>query len=91
MTEIVFEQPPPQKRRRGAPGVSERLLPLRERPGEWARVYGPAIPSNAYVWAARVRKGQHFPGIVAGDYETVAREGDDGEWFVWARYVGNGS
>lgn len=86
--DIVFEEPPPTRTPRSL-RLNVRLDPLRSRPGEWARVFGPSKHrSNTYQFASRLRAGEP-PGITPGEFE--ARTGRiDQSWYVWARYVGNG-
>jgi hypothetical protein len=83
--DIVFEDPPPNGA--GAEGVwSDLLAPLRERPGEWARVRGPLTISSAGSTAGNLKNGK-YAGCPKGDYEAVSRQ-VDGKAYVWARYVG---
>jgi len=83
--DIVFEDPPPNGA--GLEGIwALRLAPLRERPGEWARVAGPLTVSSAGSTARNLKKGD-YSGCPKGDYEAVSRQ-VDGKAYVWARYVG---
>jgi len=85
---IVFEDPPPNQA--GQTGkIFEFLRPLREHPSEWARVKGPTKRNRASIWATQLKNGRCI-GCPAGHYEAVTRQ-IDGEVYVWARYVGNGS
>jgi hypothetical protein len=90
-TEIVFGDPPvPEwnaKTLNSEPRIVRELAPLRERPGEWARVYGPLKSQSAHNKAAYIRRGDAV-GIEPGEYEATARTIDDGS-YVWVRYVGN--
>jgi|GEM_PF-3163930 len=85
----VFEDPPAATRGPGAKGrVNELVAPLRRRPGEWARVFGPATAKQATNWAQRLKLGRCYD-VNEGEFEAIRRT-VDGESFVWARYVGNG-
>jgi hypothetical protein len=91
--EIVFEDPPNIRWSIGRlhssePRIVHELAPLRERPGEWARVYGPLKDVAARNKAATIRRGGPV-GIEPGEYEATARTLDDGS-YVWVRYVGQG-
>lgn len=84
MEEIVWEDPPAPKRGHNGMWV-ERLAPLVERPGEWARVKGPTSESNARATANNLKDRKIK--IPDGKWEVVARH-VDGKGYVWARYLG---
>ena len=88
--DVVFEEPPPDPGSQRHPyGLAERIAKVRERPGEWARVYGPETKPRVRVTASRIRCG-NVTGIDPDEFEMrVGEQGDD--WFVWMRYLGNGS
>ena len=89
MSDIEFGNPPKIPRPINTPKVAARLAPLKERPGEWAKIYGPTkTPDQASSWAHALRTGR-FVGIPRGEYESTSRF-IDGQGWVWARYVGNG-
>lgn len=74
--------------RKGPPPVwVERLRPLRERPGAWARVFVGG-KASAYSVGNGIKHGK-YRGLEPGQYEvSVRRLGEGGdEWGCWARYV----
>lgn len=90
--EVVFMDLPASRAGSGTAGATAaRVAPLRERPGEWARIRGGYTnPTAARAYAAIVRKGRQL-GIDEGEFETATRKNDEGTWDVFARYVGGAS
>lgn len=86
MTNIEFIDPPASRKGNHGPRIAVELAPLRERPGEWARVYGPLNKEWASVKASRINHGGYV-GIATGEYEAITRKLEDGT-YVWVRYVG---
>lgn len=85
--EIVWEEPPQAKSGRAEAGKYVSLLaPLRDRPGQWAKLpgfYGLGITT-------RINKGL-VSGIVAGDYQATARPVSGSkptQYAVWVRFIG---
>jgi hypothetical protein len=90
-SQIEFVDPPEPRWNIGLlngsqPRIIRELAPLRDRPGEWARVYGPLKDMAARNKAATIRRGDPV-GMEPGEYEATARTLDDGS-YVWVRYVG---
>ena len=83
--EIVWEDPP-KIVRRGRDGIwRERLAPLVEKRGAWARVRQCATPSQAASWASNLRRRQVL--VPPGKWEFKARTAR-GSSYVYARYLG---
>ena len=85
MTEIVWEDPPTTTRAPSHHGVwAERLAPLRDRPGEWAKV-GRVHSATAL----KIKRGQML-GIPAGEFEATLRDVDrtENKGTLYVRYVG---
>ena len=85
--DLTYETPP--KDRRGAKGGkwADLLAPLRERPGDWARIPGEHV--NAVV--TQIKRGT-YKGISAGEFDATSRrvEGSEPARFrIWVRYVGH--
>lgn len=81
VTDLVFCEPPSQR-----DTWTRRLLPLLDRPGEWARVAVYARSDRAYTAAKDLRRGR-CPLTHEGRWDFVARGCDDRSgWGVWARY-----
>lgn len=80
--EWVAELPPAK-----GPTWVERLRPLDERPGEWARVFEKNTYENASGVAGKITRAE-FNGLEAGQYEAVART-VNGRHFVYARRIAN--
>jgi hypothetical protein len=83
---IDIEWGDPPGVRRTTDLLVEITAALRSRPGQWARVLGPAPPrqiDNVRV-ALSVGNGK---GIERGEFEASRRTIND-ECFLWARYVG---
>jgi hypothetical protein len=80
--EIVWEDPPVNVA--GRKGVwIERLAPLRDRPGEWAK-----FPDTNAGLAHNIKSGR-LVGVEAGEFETRAiRQGKSGKCDVYVRFVG---
>lgn len=84
-TNIVWEKPPSQQRQRKGVWV-ERLQPLMENPGEWARVYEGSL-GTARSTSNSLRSGK--TQIPDGDWEFVSRKIDDDTGGIWAVYWGD--
>ena len=82
------DEPPQVVTIRAKWGETERMVaPLRERPGQWAKLPKQfASPARASEFAHRLKRGA-FAGVAAGDFETVARKDGDNP-SVYARYIG---
>ena len=82
---IVWEDPRPQDPNRSH--WVDKLAPLLERPGQWARVHEVAH-SSAWVIANQLRKGEK--PVPAGRWEFAARGNEDNpkRGYVYARYLG---
>ncbi len=82
---VIFEDPMPLNATERWP---ERLAPLTERPGEWARVYiSPHIKAaRAYASKLRMRPQEH--ALPEGQFEFRAAPLPDGTAAVYARYLG---
>lgn len=83
----VWEDPPTASRS----GVSvwpDRLAPLMDNPGEWAR-FDMGSGNTASTAASRLRDGTHkLPeGTTPEEWEFTSRRHEDGS-SVYARYVG---
>jgi hypothetical protein len=88
MSEIVFKDPPAKRPRHGSkPSIGPRLAPLRERPGEWGRVFPVPSLSAARTQATRIKHGL-YSGIEPAEYEARGAIDDDGEAYVWVRWLG---
>ena len=81
---VVWEDPP-EPRFGGHPAWRERLAPLIERPGEWARVLKTPNAQTARSQASRLSLKKR--GSLPGQWEFVTRT-KDGMAFVYARYLG---
>ena len=80
--DIVWEEPPPRERKGGHPRVwLERLAPLVERPGEWARILDAETAKRATSTATNLRLGK--VKVPPGEWEFAAR----GQR-VYARFLG---
>lgn len=84
--EITFSDPPPEAVKKGRPSIHDRLAPLREHPGEWAKVYS-GSRDGAKMWASNLRQGKPS-GIEAGQYDTRVGVDEHQIPTVWAAYVG---
>lgn len=79
---IVFEDPPEVEHR----AWRDRLAPLVERPGEWARVHMAFTQRSASESVYRLRTRQATVPDAPGSWEfRWARL--DGDWWVYARYT----
>jgi hypothetical protein len=81
---VVWEQPPPRKDADRVGAWERRLMPLRERPGEWARVKDGLTERTAQTYASELRRTKRYRKP-AGRYEFAARGGA-----IYARYLGDG-
>jgi hypothetical protein len=89
MTAILFEEPPaPQWRR-----VHDRLAPLRDHPGEWARMWSGVTRRHADNLRRDLPRGR-YAGIAAGEFEVRIGKvpnpepGYAGTFGVWVRFIG---
>lgn len=91
MSDIVWEEPPPQVggKAPGGRGKWEGVFDeLRKHPGAWAKIADDASPSLATV----IKKGE-AKGCEPGEFEAVVRVSGriDGRCAVYARYIGEAS
>jgi hypothetical protein len=76
---VLWRDPPRRTR------WTQRLEPLKARPGEWARVHVTAKPEQAHSQAGALRAGKF--AIPEGDWDFTSRKaGNGGE--IYARYLG---
>lgn len=81
---VVFEEPRATKGRKSWP---ERLEPLKERPGEWARVFESTTLENARQYASGLKKPGRY-ALPEGRFEFRAGPLKNGKGGVYARYIG---
>ena len=88
--EIVWEAPPPSRQGQGG-GRPSRMDPLaaalRTRPGEWALAYQCEASNVASRRMYGITRGIAASFRPAGAFEATSRK-VDGEYRVYARYVG---
>lgn len=86
--ELIFEEPPMAERGRAATGKWGRILgPLRENPGQWARLPG----DYAATMASEIKRGRPA-GIEPGEFDATCRKiKRSSRYHVWVRYVGGKS
>lgn len=85
--EIVWEDPPmPNTGPKGTPVWVERLSPLRDHPGKWARIADGKKRSAANNISHRLQK--RMTKIPSGSWEFVYRGQPDETYAVYARYLG---
>lgn len=84
MTEdIIWENPP---ERRTQPTVwPQRLEPLKQKPGQWARIKT-GSPASMYSMAGNLRNGQ--VKVPSGRWEFRSHKINENTGGLWARYLG---
>jgi hypothetical protein len=82
MTDIKWEEPPTDRRSRGYGDMAE---PLRDKPGEWAKV---AEGISSPTLANSIKQARVKSFAPAGSFEAVSRKNPDGGVDIYARYVG---
>lgn len=89
MSELIWEDPPRQTHHAADGGLRHDLVAagLRERPGEWARVFTLEREGQARQYAHYIRRGGLAAFRPDGFFEAVSRT-TEGECRVYARYVG---
>ncbi len=92
MSNIRWEDPPPRKQS-GAPGLwMERLTPLLDHPGRWARVHDATSRAAATQTVGRLRgrgaRALDRAVIPPGRWEFRAAGLPDGSGAIYARYLG---
>ena len=90
MSDVVWETPSPAglTRRGGYNGVwRDRLEPLMDRPGEWARVYEAALNSRGTIMGHMKHRRYVYP---EGRWEFTTRTNPDDptRYYLYARYLG---
>lgn len=91
MDEIVWEQPPQRRTRKGVGKHAAIAAQLKARPGEWACIDSFATTNAAASMAWTIRRGDRLPAYSPkGSFEAVART-VDGEHRLYVRYVGSES
>lgn len=73
----------------GVTAWTRRIIPVMERPGEWALVRDDFVnPSSSYNAQRDLRNGRSAPDRPAGVWEFRAGRLPDGHyrWGVWARW-----
>lgn len=89
-TLVVFEDLPESRGGAGRPSKHVTISAmLRDRPGEWARVHTSRTRSGADSIAHQIRTGLLPAYAPSKTYEAKGRT-VDGEYRVYARYVGAG-
>lgn len=91
MSDIVWEDPPPQAGGASSSGRGkweDVFDELRKHPGKWAKISDDAAPSLATT----IAKGE-AKGCEPGEFEAVSRRNGriDGRAHIYARYVGEAS
>lgn len=88
MSDVVWEDPPPVTERTYCKhsAIAEKL---RSRKGEWGRVAVCATVTKARVMASGIRRGVSRAYQPRGDFDAIHRF-VDGEYRVYARYLGDG-
>jgi hypothetical protein len=84
---VVWEAPSPRGGKGPPRKWDKRLLPLRERPGEWARVWE-STPASARQAVVQLRRGQVGSGVNASQFEFSTRT-IDGRGVLYARFIGD--
>jgi hypothetical protein len=87
VSEIVFEEPPQDGRRTSGRDHAGIARSLKDRPGEWAKIYTSETSNPASTSAWQIRAGLLVPYRPAGAFEAVSRK-VDGKYRVYARFVG---
>lgn len=85
MTDITWTDPPTNPRGGRRRVWETRLAPLRERPGQWARL-DDCQGKRAYNVGQQLRKGG-FAGIDPTEFEAISRT-VDGTVYLFVRYIG---
>ena len=85
MSEIVWEDPSDECRGRPPLKWMPILLAVQERPGEWARIAVCSSPTSAHNTATNIKRSCRIP---AGKWELKSRKAEDGQGYVYARYLG---
>lgn len=89
-TTLRFEAPPLANRApRGRAVEKEVPAQLRAHPGEWAIIHTAQTRVGAYAMAHQIRTGILASYRPKGHFEALGRT-VDGEFRVYARFVGNG-
>lgn len=89
MSVIGWEEPPPNgSHAAGRKNTKWHRIAeeLRAKPSQWAHIENRSAPNIAAQVAMQIRRG-HCSGMPAGQFEAVSRL-VDGEYRVYARYVG---
>lgn len=88
MDEIIFEKPKPARAGRTSTKWLDALLPLIERPNEWARVKTTPTKQRAYALASELKRG--VLRKPPGRWDFAGREAEDGKrGYVFACYLGS--
>jgi len=80
-----FVDPPRNTRQRGKGKWINRLVLLKERPGEWARWKEVGATNSGGQLSREARAGTYGPGLWEFTNRTV-----DGERFIYCRYTPEG-
>jgi hypothetical protein len=82
MSEIVWEDPPERKAIRW----TDKLAPVRENPGRWAKFVTPTSKASASSTVVGLRKG-NVTGIEPDEWD-FENANIDGQGFIYAMYLG---
>ncbi len=90
VTAIEFQSLPQPRRRNNTPAMrfTAAAEMLRARPGQWARVQKRDKRAHAATAAYQINRGLLAAFRPAGSFEAASRT-VDGEYLVYARYVGH--
>lgn len=85
-TELIFEDPPPARRRGLTSPVVPWLEALRQHPGKWAKYPEPFMSSGA---AANIVRAKGYGLTTPGEYDAVMRPTTNKRYELYARYIGD--
>jgi hypothetical protein len=85
MTELEWREPPPSRRGKHSAGKgAATAAALRQRPGVWARISQDGNSGTAIA----IKSGKASAFSPGGSFEAVTRKRPDGNFDIYARYVG---
>lgn len=90
--DLIFEEPPMTSTGRTSGGpITEWLDALRVAPGgRWSKFPKGFASQGCSGKASQIKKGHRW-GVSAGEFDACTRRGEDGLYYLYARYIGNQS
>ena len=87
MSDLEWREPPTVSSGGKPAKIALAAIALREHPGQWALITGDSGLSNR-TYASYIKTARITAWRPAGSFDAVSRKRPDGQFDIYARYVG---